>query len=151
MAFSYDSVTVADFKYYFARCFPFAPATDPDNVEYIRDIDVQMAFGQAKINFNPSLFDTDESAKIGYMYLTAHYLCMDMQMAQSGINSVGTFVISQKTVGEVSASYSIPRKYTQSPYTSYLTTTQFGMKYLSLVIPRITGAIGLVKGTVTYE
>ena len=149
--FNFSDVTVEDFKHYFDRHFPFAPADDPDNKEYIRDRDIELAFKQAQVNFNRALWSDPEQAKVAYLFLTAHYLCMDLQMAQAGINSIGHFIVSQKTVGEVSAIYSIPYRYTQSAYTSYLTGTQFGMKYLSLLLPRITGAVGLVKGTITYE
>ena len=73
-----DSITVEDFKNYFTRQFPYAPADNPNNQEYITDADIKVAFGQARINFPIKLFD-EESGRVAYMFLVAHYLCMDMQ------------------------------------------------------------------------
>ena len=104
-----DDITIDEFKTYFARMFPFAPETDPTNQEYITDADIQIAFGQAKVNFPIALFD-EENGKIAFLFLVAHYLCMDMQMAQSGINSTAQYMVTSKSVGDVSASYGVPQK-----------------------------------------
>lgn len=149
--FNPNDVTVDDFKAYFDRAFPFAPDTDPDNKEYIRDVDIQVAFQQAKVNFNSSIWSDYDSAKIAYLFLTAHYLCMDMRMAQSGLASSGAFTMSSKSVGDVSASYAIPQAYLDSPALNYLTSTEFGLKYLSLLYPRTIGSVNVVLGTTTVR
>lgn len=130
--------------------FPFAPDSDPDNQEYITDTDIEMAFAQAKVNFPVNLFD-EENGKIAFLFLVAHYLCMDMQMAQAGINSTAQYVVTSKSVGDVSASYGVPTKLLDNPLYNYLTTTQFGMKYISLLYPRTIGAVNVVLGSTTVR
>jgi len=112
--FNPNDITVSDFKAYFDRHFPYAPLDDPNNQEFVRDIDIQNAFEQAKVNFNKGIWDSYESAKIAYLFLTAHYLCMDMRMAESGLSSSGAFAMSSKSVGDVSASYAIPDTFMNS-------------------------------------
>ena len=145
-----DSITVEDFKNYFTRQFPYAPADEPNNQEYITDADITVAFGQARINFPIKLFD-EESGRVAFMFLVAHYLCMDMQMAQSGIASTGQYIITSKSVGDVSASYGVPNKFLTDPFLNYFSTTQFGMKYLSLLYPRTVGAVNVVLGGTTIR
>lgn len=146
-----EIVTVAEFKTYFDRAFEYAPVSDPNNKDYIRDKDIQDAFAQANLNFNVALWDNEDDKKLAYMFLTAHYLCMDMQMAEAGINSTGQFQMSSKTVGSVSASYEIPEIYKSDPLLNYFMQTQFGCKYLSMLIPRAVGRIAVVRGTTTDE
>lgn len=145
-----DNITVEQFKTYFQRQFPYAPVDDPTNQDYITDNDIEVAFGQAKINFPIKLFD-EESGTIAFMFLVAHYLCMDMQMAQSGINSTSQYIVTSKSVGDVSASYGVPVKFMTNPLLNYFSTTQFGMKYLSLLYPRTIGAVSCVLGGTTVR
>lgn len=149
--FNPDDVTVTDFKAYFDRHFPYAPPDDPNNQEFVRDVDIQIAFDQAKVNFNNGIWDTLDSAKLAYLFLTAHYLCMDLRMAQSGLASSGAFTMSSKSVGDVSASYAIPEAFLNSPILNYLTSTEFGLKYLSLIYPRTIGSASVVLGATTVR
>jgi len=145
-----DEITVEEFKTYFSREFPYAPLSDLTNTDYIIDADIEKAFGQAKVNFPIRLFD-EENGKIAFLYLVAHYLCKDMAMAQAGINSVGQYLMASKSVGDVSASYGIPTKFLNDPTLNYYSTTDFGLKYLSLVYPRTIGAVGFVYGGTTIR
>ena len=145
-----DNITIAEFKTYFSRQFPYAPATDPTNTDYITDADITTAFAQAKVNFPINLFD-ESNGTIAFLFLAAHYLCMDLQMAQSGINSTGQYLITSKSVGDVSASYGVPTKFLNNPLLNYLSTTQFGMKYISLLYPRTIGSTACVLGGTTIR
>lgn len=149
--FTPDDVTVDDFKAYFDRAFPFAPEDDPNNKEYVRDKDIEIAFAQATANFNCGIWENYDVAKVAYLFLTAHYLCMDMRMNQSGLASSGTFTMSSKPVGDVSASYSIPEAYMQSPFLNYLSSTEFGLKYFSLLYPRTICSVNVVLGSTTIR
>lgn len=146
-----DTITVNDFKTYFDRAFEYAPIDDLANKKYIRDIDITNALSQARVNFNENLWDSEEQTKLAFLFLTAHYLCMDMKMSQAGINSTSQFLLSSKSVGQVSASYAIPYTFINNPIYSYYTTTQFGMKYISLVYARTIGKVGLVFGYTTVR
>ena len=54
--------TVAQFKSYFVRDFPYAPASDAANSEYILDADITKAIAEAGAKFNPGLGYGEDSA-----------------------------------------------------------------------------------------
>lgn len=118
-----------------------------DNIlNYVLDADITRAFDETKINFNQSLFGTDEQIQLGYLYLTAHYMVMDLQAAQEGLNSSGKFMVASRSVGSVSESYSVPQRYLDDPYLSYFTQTRYGQKYLSLLQAAVVGNVVSVGG-----
>ncbi len=129
------SITVADFKSLFFRDFPTA-----------QDADITKAFAEAQVLLNQALFTTDANIKLGYLYLTAHFLCNDLKAARAGIDSTASFPVNSRTVGSVSESYTIPAIYTENPILQFYTTSAYGMKYLALVYPLLTGNIGIVAG-----
>jgi hypothetical protein len=55
-------------------------------------------------------------------------------------------VISSKSVGSVSVSYSVPQAFINDPTWGYFAQTGYGKKYLSYVIPRVTGLPGIAVG-----
>lgn len=147
-----DDLTVANFKTYFDRAFPYG-ATDAE----IRDADIQKAFDQACAVFNPGIYptfpspatDLQQPEVIAYLYLTAHYLVQDIKMGQQGLSSFGEFMVTSKSVGSVSVSYGIPEKFLNNPNFSYFITTTFGLKYLSLTTPYLVGNMTTVQGCTT--
>lgn len=146
-----DTITVADFKTYFRRDFPYA--TEPASSEvcsnldsYVFDFDIEKAFGEAKTILNQGLFSDDDSIRIAYLYLSAHYLVVDLRAAQGGVDSSGSFPVSSRSVGSVSESYQIPDAYAQNAQYAFFTTSGYGMKFLSLVIPRLAGNVVAVAG-----
>jgi hypothetical protein len=146
-----DTITVQDFKDYFRRDFPYSPQEEPhdgccDLDKYVFNFDIEKAFGEAKHILNQALFGSDADIRIGYLYLTAHYLVNDLRTAQAGVNSTGSFPVSSRSVGSVSEAYQIPDMYKDSPQLAFFSTTQYGMKYLSLVLPRLIGNVGVVAG-----
>jgi hypothetical protein len=142
---SLDALTISDFKGYFTRDFVYN--TDPK--AGVTDNDLTKAFAEARMHFNDSLFSTDGEIKIAYMYLAAHYLCHDLQMAAQGINSVGYNPVSQRTVGSVSESYSIPEWMIKDPVLSFYSTTRYGQKYLSIIKPLLIGNVAVHEGWTT--
>lgn len=141
-----DSITPSDFKSYFVRDFSYWSADDGENLEYVLDSDINKAFGEAKINFNQSLFGTDEQIEIAYLYLTAHYLVMDLQAAMDGLDSRGSFTVNSRSVGSVSESYTIPQSFIDDPFLNYFTQTRYGQKYLSLLQAAFVGNVVSVSG-----
>jgi len=144
------TITAADFKAQFPRDFPYAPSANADVNKYILDSDIVRAFGEAQMTFNQSLIPggTDANIKLAYLYLTAHYLCIDIKNAQQGINSAGSLLVNSRSVGSVSESYSIPERYLKNPNIGYLATTGYGNKYLSFVLPALVGnMVGLFRQT----
>ena len=81
-----------------------------------------------------------------YLYLTAHYLVKDIQMATTGVSGSTEGMLTAKSVGNVSISQEIPDTYKNSPFLSYLYETPYGKKYLSLSISKTVGYMNVVEG-----
>ena len=116
---------------------------------YVQDDDITRAFGQAQVNFNQSLFSGDDTIKLCYLYLTAHYLVVDMRNALAGVSGAGAFPLASRSVGSVSESYGIPSAYLANPSYAIYAQTGYGMKYLSLVLPMLVGNVGIACGGTT--
>lgn len=141
------AITVEDFKSKFYRDFPYWNASYPDAQQnYILDQDITNAFAEAKMVFNQGLFGSDEQITLAYLYLTAHYLCIDMANATAGLSSAGSFPVSARSVGSVSESYAVPDAFTDNPVLMGYMKTGYGSKYLSFVLPRIVGNVVAVAG-----
>lgn len=117
-----------------------------DQNNYILDDDINKAFAEAQLLFNQAFFGTDAQIKMGYLYLTAHYLANDIRTALQGVQSVGSQLVTGRTVGSITESYAIPQEYLDDPVLSFYTTTGYGLKYLSMVLPNIRGNVGVVAG-----
>lgn len=123
--------------------------SDPvdDSIEnYVQDADITRAFGEAQMSLNQGLFSSDAQITLAYLYLTAHYLVLDLQTALQGVESSGNYPVNSRSVGSVSESYSIPQRYLDDPVLSYYATTGYGKKYLSFLVPRLVGAVYSVDG-----
>lgn len=115
-----------------------------DISQYISDKDIEKAYEQACINFNSGLFSDDDSKKVAYLYLTAHYLVKDLN--ENGLSSTGDQLVSSIKVGNVSENYKIPEWMTNDKNLSYFTTTSYGLKYLSLITPHLVGNSAVAEG-----
>lgn len=152
-----QDITVLDFKTYFYRDFQYAqpvgaPAPIPGCPEnYVMDADIQKAFGEAIINFNPYLFSYDDELRITYLYLAAHYLVNDLQTSSQGVNSNSYSPVNSRSVGSVSESYTLPDWMIQDPVLSNFSTTRYGLKYLSLIKPLCIGNTQVYLGWTTFE
>ena len=136
-------ITVEDFKGWFNRDFPYS---DSGDLSGVTDQDLQKAFAEASMNFNPSLFSTCQEKKLGFLYLAAHYLVIDIQNSTQGLNGKYEGIMASKSVGSVSVGYTIPDWVMASPIYSLLSQSKYGMKYLSLIIPSLVGNVAAVRG-----
>ena len=136
-------ITVDEFKAWFSRDFPYSQDGDLTGVT---SNDILKAFAEAAMNFNPSFFETENDKKLGFLYLAAHYLVIDLQNSSQGINGKYEGLMSNKSVGSVSVGYTIPSWVTDHPIYSLLSKTKYGLKYLSLIIPILVGNVVAVKG-----
>ena len=117
---------------------------------YVLDSDIEKAIFQAKQFFNSNLFSTDEELLSYFVYLVAHYLVIDIQMSQEGINSTGYYIPNHVTVGDVSESYSNPtNSQGDSSIVYQLNQTRYGQKYLALISPLMVGRFSCVGGSTT--
>ena len=117
-----------------------------DVSSYLMDADIQKAIYEANLSFNAELFDDMGKCEyIGnknlvFMYLVAFYLVMDIQNAQSGLSSQAyNSFVSSKSVGNVSESYGIPSWVSSNPMYSIYLSNGYGKKYLTYLIPQVTG------------
>lgn len=136
-------ITTDEFKGWFSRDFPYSP----DGVlTGVTNQDIRKAFAEASMNYNSSLFATEDDKKLGFLYLSAHYLVIDLQNSSQGLNGKYEGIMSNKSVGSVSVGYTIPDWVMGHPIYSLLAQTKYGMKYLSLIIPQLVGNVVAVRG-----
>lgn len=122
-----------------------------DSVDnYIQDSDILRAFNEAKVNFNAGLFGDDNTVKMVFLYLAAHYLVIDLNNAMNPL-AMGFMGFTQsKSVGSVSESYAVPQYMLNNAILSQYATTGYGRKYLSLIQPYLVGNIIFCPGRTTY-
>lgn len=115
---------------------------------YLSDDDITKAIGEMSLAIS-DVFSEEDLAIVQY-YLTAYYLVLDIKNAQAGLdsNAYASFV-SSKSVGSVSESYGIPSWVNTDPMLSLYLDNGYGKKYLTYLIPRITGMFILSAGGVT--
>lgn len=121
-----------------------------DSVDnYIQDSDIERAFAEAKVNFNPDLFTDDDAAIMVFLYLAAHYLVIDLNNAKNPLGMGFMGFTQSKSVGSVSESYAVPQWMLNNAILSQYATTGYGRKYLSLIQPYLVGNIIFVPGRTT--
>lgn len=122
-----------------------------DSVDnYIQDADIMRAFNEAKVNFNAGLFGDDNTVKMVFLYLAAHYLVIDLNNAMNPL-AMGFMGFTQsKSVGSVSQSFALPDFVTKNAALSQYMQTGYGAKYVSLITPYLVGNIIFVPGRTTY-
>lgn len=149
--------SVQDFKGFFVREFIYDVGLDS-----VTDNDISRALSEAYVQYNPSLFDAStligtltESA-IAFLYLAAHILVLNVQGAGGlsalprgrGVRNVGEGVVVSKGVGSANVSYQVPPPtVADSPILLYYFRTDFGQRYLQILMPRLIGNVALVGGT----
>lgn len=117
---------------------------------YIQDSDILRAFNEAKINFNANLFSDDDTIKMVFLYLAAHYLVVDLNNSMNPL-AMGFMGFTQsKSVGSVSQSFALPDFVTKNAALSQYMQTGYGAKYVSLITPYLVGNIIFVPGRTTY-
>jgi hypothetical protein len=128
--------TTTDFKSYFTRDFPYGIANNT-----VLDTDIEKASVEAGVNFNEGLYEDQATYSVAYMYLTAHYLVMDLRASTQGISGNFPWTESSKSVGSVSQSFDVPDFIKSNPMLAHFGKTYYGSKYISLVFPRMVGNI----------
>lgn len=136
------TITSTEFKAYFDRGqFSFG-----ETLPSIRDKDIDAAIAEAVAVFNFGLYPTEEIGKLALSYLTAHYLTLDINAANSGGQAV--FTQTSRSADGLSESVQIPVEFQDGDFAFYV-TTYFGQKWLSLTKPYLGGAVYAVYGATT--
>ena len=137
----------AAFQAQFFRDFPYAPATDPNNLDYVTGPDLTNASNEAAIAFNPGIFGNN--AVLLFFYLWAHYLALNLQNAAKGIAAQAQFAQESIGVGSVSMSNQIADEFKNNPLFSSLLSTAYGRHYLEMAYPYTIGAVQVSIGRTT--
>ena len=117
---------------------------------YISDEQISEAFTEAQVNFNPELFEDCQQATKVFYYLAGHYLVIDLNIMQAPFATGFLGLLQSKSVGSVSASFGIPQWVMNDANLGLYAQSQFGLKYLSLILPLLNGQIMIVQGKTTY-
>jgi hypothetical protein len=137
-----DKPTVSDFKTFFSRDFPFG--TDPD--KNVLDADVSKAFLQTDAKFNEDFFSTQNEFTLGYLYLSAHLLCMNLRASNAGFAGSFTWGTTSQSVGSVSVSTNLPGNIMNNPMWAWLVSTNYGVEYLIMILPELIAPFGIAAG-----
>lgn len=140
---AFNNPSVADFKAYFFRDFPYG--TDP--ATSVLDQDITNAFGETNVNFSQDLWSDQGSFNIGYFLLSAHYLVMNLRSSSQGLSGQFGWMQTGKSVGSVSESFQIPQRILDNPEFAMLTKTQYGARFLLLILPQLSGQVFTVVGS----
>lgn len=140
---AYENPSVADFKNYFNRDFPYG--TDPNTS--ILDSDITKAFAMTNININQALFGYQSSYTIGYLLLSAHYMVMNLRTSSQGINGQFNFLEQNKSVSAVAQSFAIPQRILDNPDLAILCKTNYGAQFLQIILPQLAGNMFTVLGS----
>ena len=138
----YLNPAVADFQNFFVRDFPFG--TDINNNVLLQD--VLTAFWEANGVINVNLFEWQSTYSQGYFYISAHMLTENLRMSSQGINGQFAWLQVSKGVGPVSEGFSIPDIVLRNPVFAAWSKTNYGRKYLTMILPMLTGPMTSVFG-----
>lgn len=139
---SFTAPTVQDFKDFFVRDFPYGADMDQN----VLDADISRAITEAGTQINGNCFDSQTTYTNGYLYLAAHIMVVNLRNSSQGVASAFSWLRTGKSVGSVSDSFQIPDRISQNPYLAALSKTGYGMKYLELLLPKLTGQIFSAAG-----
>ncbi len=142
---AFTDPTVADFKVYFVRDFPYGT----DISKNVLDQDIQSAINDVGFNFNSGLFATQSNYSTGFLLLAAHFLVINLRASSQGIAGQYSWLEGSKSVGSVSESFNIPQRILDNPEFAMLSKTFYGAKYLFLILPLLTGNIFITHGRTT--
>lgn len=126
--------SVADFKAYYVRDFPYGSLTTQ-----VMDADITNAIADVAYNFNIALFPDQTTYTLGYLCLSAHFLVQNLQASSQGIAGSYNWLSVGKGAGSVNDSYAIPQQILDNPLLAMYSRTRYGMKFLELILPQLAG------------
>ena len=132
--------TIETFKAQFVRGWTYG-ATPPA----VMDSDISGAIAEAEAVFNPDLYPIDNPSigQLAELYLTAHFVVMDIDAADSGGQT--RLLQNSRSVDGVSESVDIPDWMKAGEFAFYA-SSYYGQKFLILSKPYLDGAVFSVPG-----
>lgn len=139
---AFTNPQVSDFKTRFARDFPYGS----DMNTSVLDTDIIIAMGDVNSLINPAIFPDQSTYTLGYLLYTAHILVLNIRNSSQGLNGQFAWAQTQKAVAGVSESFQIPERVLNNPTLMMLTKTNYGARFLDIVLPFLTGQMFAVCG-----
>lgn len=140
---AYIAPTIAQFQAQFVRDFPYG--TDLNTC--VLDVEIMNAFNVTDTMINQSMWPNQTAFQIGYGYLSAHYLVLNLRASSQGTSGVWEFLTTGKSVGPVNSSFQIPQQIIDNPnYAAYM-QTWYGAMYINLLWPQLVGNTFTVLGS----
>lgn len=121
---------------------------DEDVYNYVLDEDIERAITEMQ-TILPELagLGVPESAySLLELYLAAHILVDTIRTSNAGLSSQLNAVTTGKSVGSVSQQFGIPNDLLNNASSSFYITSQYGMRYLTILYPYTRGNIKSVTG-----
>lgn len=138
----FTAPTIAQFQAQFVRDFPYG--TDPNTS--VLNADILNAFNLVDITINPCLWANQTAYQIGYGYLAAHFLVLNLRSSSQGLNGQYNWAQNSKSVGGVSEGFTIPQRIIDNPDFMAYMKTNYGAMYLNLLWPQLVGQTFTVHG-----
>lgn len=138
----YTTPTVDDFKAYFVRDFVYGTDINTN----VLDQDISNALNESSAFVNVDFFATQLAFNVGFLNLGAHFMVMSLRAATQGTSGQFPWLQASKGVGNVNESYNIPQRILDNPELAMLSKTNYGAKYLFLILPQLSGQIFTVCG-----
>lgn len=139
---AYTAPTIQAFKAQFVRDFRYGT----DINENVIDSDIANAFNVVDTMINQSLWSNQTSYQIAYLYLAAHYMCLNLRSSSQGINGQYNWAQNSKAVGGITESFTIPQRIIDNPDFMAYTKTNYGAFYLNMLWPKLAGQMFTVYG-----
>lgn len=140
----YTDPSINDFKKYFARDFPFT--SNSFDLTKVTDPDISKAMSETSATINQGLFTSQASYTTGYLLLAAHNMVMNLRASSQGISGQYAWLEASKSVGSVSQGFSIPNRILENPILAMYAKTNYGAKYILMILPLLSGNVFIVEG-----
>lgn len=125
-------------------------STNDSIIGYVSDSMITEAFAEANTVLPKSGISEFDEYKQVFLLLSAHFLIMDWQAKNAGLNPSGTSgILTSKRISDFSATYALSPILTKYPEYSILTTTYWGQKALFLLSRHWVGNVVSVGGAFT--
>lgn len=138
----YNNPSVADFQNFYNRDFPYGD----DINKAIGPGDILKGFQQSNTQINVVLYLSQQSYTTGYLWLSAHRLCTNINNSSQGLNGQTNWGQVSKSAGGVSESFVIPEMILKNPTFYAFTKTSYGFDYIMDLLPRMVAPMQSVFG-----
>ena len=119
--------------------------------ECVSTSDIERAICDAERSFNANCLDA-KSRKVAMLYLTAHFLVLNLKLGSEGVSSQGGYGEASQSVGSVSVSYNAAPDYVKNnPFVNSLMKTGYGQRYFEMAYNcMLKSRIFIVKGRTVH-